>query len=63
MFRIDDPIGQDVDLHDGIVNIGIGPGGHTDYWKEHVVCQKIWDMIVSPPATAVTAAPAASVAA
>lgn len=58
MFRIDDPIGQDVDLHDGIVNIGIGPGGHTDYWKEHVVCQKIWDMIVSAPATAVKSAPA-----
>ena len=50
MWRIDDPIGQDV--HDmpnikqgSIVNIGIPPGGHTDYWRDGQVCRALWALI------------------
>ena len=55
MWRVDDPIGHWVDpkgsasfcLRDGVQvrNIGISPGGHRDYWKEPVVCAKLWEII------------------
>lgn len=55
MFRVDDPIGHWVDpkgsasfcIRDGrhVRNIGIPPGGHTDYWKEPLVCAKLWEII------------------
>ncbi|MEZ5843705.1 MAG: CoA transferase [Hyphomicrobiaceae bacterium] len=45
LFRIDDPIGNEVDIIDGILNIGLGPGGHVDYWKEDAVCAKLWALI------------------
>ena len=51
MWRIDDPIGGDVNLHDGIENMSIGRGGHTNYWMESAVCQKIWELINEQGAT------------
>lgn len=45
MWRIDDPIGQQLDVVDGITNIGLPPGGHFDYWREDQVCQLVWDMV------------------
>jgi len=45
MWRVDDPIGHQVDLLDGIANICLPPGGHVDYWREDEVCQRIWEMI------------------
>ena len=51
MWRIDDPIGGDVNLHDGIENMSIGRGGHTNYWMEPAVCQKIWELINDQGAT------------
>ena len=48
MWRVDDPIGQDVELASvdlKIENVGIGPGGHTNYWREDAVCAKLWSLI------------------
>lgn len=45
MWRVDDPIGQNVDYLDSIANVGIGPGGHTYYWRENPVCAKLWSII------------------
>jgi len=47
MWRADDPVGQDIDLPIDfpINNIGLAPGGHVDYWKEHEVCQLLWGLI------------------
>ena len=55
MWRVDDPIGHWVDPNGSVSfcmkkgaqirNIGIPPGGHTDYWKEPVVCAKLWEII------------------
>ncbi len=45
MWRVDDPIGQEVWLHDAIENIGLPPGGHLDYWREPAVCEEIWGLI------------------
>lgn len=47
MWRIDDPIGNRVEIVKGdfIQNRPIGPGGHVNYWKEKEVCQVIVDLI------------------
>ena len=51
IWRIDDPIGQEVrfDADVPIANKGIGPGGHTSYWKEPDVCATIMRMLLEPP--------------
>ena len=51
MWRVGDPIGQDVELVTSpmhIENKGIGRGGHTMYWKENRVCEKIVGLIHQP---------------
>ena len=45
LFRIDDPIGSEVDIVDDVLNIGLGPGGHVDYWNEDAVSAKLWALI------------------
>jgi hypothetical protein len=50
LWRIDDPIGQSVDAHPAIENIPLPRGGHMDYWKENEVCQRLWTLILNPPA-------------
>ena len=55
MWRVDDPIGHWLDAKGSVSfcmrngaqvrNIGISPGGHKDYWKEPVVCAKLWEII------------------
>ncbi len=45
MWRVDDPIGQNVDYLDSIANVGLAPGGHTYYWRENPVCAKLWSVI------------------
>lgn len=48
MWRVDDPIGQDVRLAASsmaIDNRGLGPGGHTYYWREDALCEKLWSLI------------------
>ena len=47
LWRIDDPIGQRVDivLDDFISNVALGPGGHVNYWKENEVCEAILNAI------------------
>lgn len=52
MWRIDDPIGQLVDAHPAIENIVLRHGGHQYYWKENEVCQRLWGLILNPPAIA-----------
>ncbi len=49
MWRIDDPIGQDVNFLEGIDNRQLGRGGHMDYWKEGEVCRKVWNLVCEPP--------------
>lgn len=49
MWRIDDPIGQDVDFIDGIKNTPLGRGGHMDYWKESSVCEEVWALVCDAP--------------
>ncbi|MFM9939536.1 MAG: CoA transferase [Hyphomicrobiaceae bacterium] len=51
IWRVDDPIGQMVDLAPllEVQNRGIAPGGHTYYWKEHSVCEIVWKLIIDPP--------------
>ena len=51
MWRVDDPIGQDVELVTSpmhIENKGMDRGGHTMYWKENRVCEKIVGLIHQP---------------
>jgi len=38
-----------VDLLAEIENVGLGTGGHTDYWREPAVCERIWQLILTPP--------------
>lgn len=45
LYRVDDPIGREVNILSMIENIGIGPGGHQYYWKEDPVCAKLWSLI------------------
>ena len=54
VWRIDDPIGHAVDLHPvlQVENRGIGPGGHTFYWKEPLVCAKLWELVAASEAAA-----------
>ena len=47
MYRVDDPIGHEVNILAMIDNVGIGPGGHMDYWKEDPVCAKLWSLIMN----------------
>ncbi len=51
IWRIDDPIGQEVSFEADlpITNKGIAPGGHTSYWKEPDVCATIMRMLLEPP--------------
>lgn len=49
MWRIDDPIGQDVNFLDGIENSQLGRGGHMDYWREEEVCRKVWALVCETP--------------
>lgn len=51
IWRVDDPIGQEVNFEGDvpIANKGIGPGGHTSYWKEPDVCASIMRMLLEPP--------------
>ncbi|MEO0798085.1 MAG: CoA transferase [Pseudomonadota bacterium] len=49
LWRVDDPIGRDVDLHPVIQNIGLPPGGHLDYWREEAVCSVLWGRITNVP--------------
>lgn len=50
LWRIDDPIGHSVNAHPAIENIPLPRGGHMDYWKENEVCQRLWTLILNPPA-------------
>ena len=45
MWRVDDPIGQEIDSLPTVDNVGLPPGGHQDYWSEDKVCAKIWQLI------------------
>ncbi len=46
MWRVDDPIGQDIELPPRqIANVGLAPGGHVDYWREGAVCETLWRLI------------------
>ena len=60
IWRVDDPIGQSVDLAGlrKVANRGIAPGGHTFYWKEHPVCEALWAAITAKPASAAASADA-----
>ena len=54
IWRVDDPIGQDINptacSKDGMIcNIGIGPGGHEDYWREVDVLAVLWSLIENRP--------------
>jgi hypothetical protein len=51
MWRVDDPIGNRVDLFGGNVvrNIPLRPGGHVDYWKDPEVIRAILDLIDERP--------------
>ncbi len=51
MWRVDDPIGNRVDLFGGnfIRNIPLRPGGHVDYWKDPEVIRAILDLIAERP--------------
>lgn len=62
MWRIDDPIGNRVDIvkDDFIVNVQLGQGGHVNYWKEPEVCAAILDVIDPARITARTTAAAPS---
>lgn len=65
MWRIDDPIGNRVEIVDGdfIQNRPLKPGGHIDYWKEKEVCQIIVDLIAGEekgPDTAARPSPEAA---
>ncbi len=61
LWRVDDPIGQNVDYLESISNVGLGPGGHTYYWKENQVCAKLWSVIQNehPASSATSGAQAA----
>ena len=50
-WRIDDPIGNRVDIVAGdfIDNRPLGPGGHVDYWKEDAVRDYICTLLGSAP--------------
>lgn len=55
MWRVDDPIGNRIDLFDGtfVRNIPLRPGGHVDYWKDPEVIRAILDLIEErPPSSA-----------
>jgi len=54
MWRVDDPIGNRVDLFGGNVvrNIPLRPGGHVDYWKDPEVIRAILDLIDERPVSA-----------
>lgn len=47
LWRIDDPIGHRIDLFaDGFIrNETLAAGGHTNYWRDHKVCQLILGLI------------------
>lgn len=45
LWRVDDPIGQHVDIIDGVTNVGLAPGGHADYWREDALSAKLWALI------------------
>ena len=54
IWRVDDPIGQDINptacSKDGMIcNMGIGPGGHEDYWREVDVLAVLWSLIENRP--------------
>jgi hypothetical protein len=51
MWRVDDPIGNRVDLFGGsfVRNIPLRPGGHVDYWKDPDVIRAILDLIDERP--------------
>ncbi len=53
MWRVDDPIGREVNVLAMIDNVGIGPGGHMYYWKEDPVCAKLWSLIQNEQTTPV----------
>ena len=56
MFRVDDPIGHEVNIIEGIENLGLGTGGHMYYWREDAFCEKLWSLIIGP-GEAITPAP------
>jgi len=56
MWRIDDPIGNSVDVVDLVVNEVLPSGGHINYWREDDVRQLIADCIASPVARRYTPA-------
>lgn len=50
MWRVDDPIGQDLNplsciKRGEVCNIGIAPGGHMNYWKQPEVLSILWTLI------------------
>lgn len=51
MWRVDDPIGNRIDLFDGnfVRNIPLRPGGHVDYWKDPEAIRAIIDLIEERP--------------
>lgn len=50
IYRVDDYIGTEVALgaDTGVKNEQIGPGGHTDYWKEDRLAKVILDLASHP---------------
>jgi hypothetical protein len=51
MWRVDDPIGNRIDLFGGafVENIPLRPGGHVDYWRDPEVIRSIIDLIEERP--------------
>ena len=51
MWRVDDPIGNRIDMFGGSVirNIPLRPGGHVDYWKDPEVIRAILDLVEEWP--------------
>jgi hypothetical protein len=50
LYRVDDYIGSDIVLgpETGIENEELGPGGHTDYWKEDRLARVVLDLAAAP---------------
>lgn len=56
MWRVDDPVGNRIDMFGGGVvrNIPLRPGGHINYWKDPDVIRSIIALIEEQPVTAAT---------
>lgn len=50
LWRVDDPIGQDINpiaciKRGEVCNVGISPGGHMNYWQQPEVLAILWSLI------------------